>query len=77
MKKVKTTFRQKVGSIVRAEGGKSQTKMGDAMQIQKAFFLKCAKDPAFLAKGLTLANSEIERASNKRRAREGRSKAGK
>lgn len=77
MKNKKATFRQKVGAIVAAEGGKSQAKMGDAMQLQQAFFMKCARDPMFLAKGLTLANARLEKELNKRRARDARRKASK
>ena len=54
-RKRKPTFRETVGKLVRQEGGRSQARMGDAMQLQRAFFRQCLKDPAFLAKGLLLA----------------------
>ncbi len=68
--KIKKTFRQKVGDIVAAEVGKSQAKMGDAMQLQSAFFVQCARDPLFLAKGLTLAAARIHAEQSKRRRRD-------
>ena len=60
-RKRKATFRETVGKIVREEGGRSQATMGDAMQLQRAFFIQCGKDPAFLAKGLMLASAHLRR----------------
>lgn len=72
MKKSKVSFRKKVGAIVKAEGGKSQAKMGDAMQLQSEVFKQCVRDPLFMAKGLILASQALEKDLNKRRARDAR-----
>lgn len=57
----KETRRQIVGRIVKQEGGKSQAKMGDAMQIENMIFEEIVKNPSFLAEGIKAALKRIKK----------------
>ncbi len=52
---MKTTYKQQIGKIVKKESGKSEAKMGDAMQIVNGVFDKIIRDPSFLAQGISKA----------------------
>ena len=57
----KETRRQIVGRILKQEGGKSQAKMGDAMQIENMIFEEIVKNPSFLAEGIKAALKRIKK----------------
>lgn len=61
----KETRRQIVGRIVKQEGGKSQAKMGDAMQIamqiENMIFEEIVKNPSYLAEGIKAALKRIKK----------------
>lgn len=58
---MKTTYKQQIGKIVKKECGKSEAKMGDAMQIVNATFDKIVSDASFLAQGISKAIARKKR----------------
>jgi hypothetical protein len=51
----KETDLQRIGRLVKMEGGKSRLKIGDARTLENLIFDEILKDPTYLAKGLEKA----------------------